>query len=76
MVLGVGLAAFIPLEVAMDPHNQQKYQLKLDEELTKTLQEATAKKVIMQPHVIVKIPAQIHCPTQRSFEIYQTSEIG
>jgi nucleotide-binding universal stress UspA family protein len=38
---------FIPLEVAMDPHNQQKYQLKLDEELTKTLQEATAKKIVV-----------------------------
>lgn len=38
-------AAFIPLAVAEDPHSQQNYHLKLDEELKNTLHEAVAKKV-------------------------------
>lgn len=40
-------AAFIPLAAAEDAHNQQSYQLKMDEEVTKILHEAAAKKVYL-----------------------------
>jgi nucleotide-binding universal stress UspA family protein len=36
---------FIPLAAAETAHNQQSYQLKADEEVTKTLHEAAAKKI-------------------------------
>lgn len=38
-------AAFIPLSAAEDTHTQHTYQLKVDEEVTKILHEAAAKKV-------------------------------
>jgi nucleotide-binding universal stress UspA family protein len=35
----------IPLSAAEDPHNQHTYQIKIDEEVTKLLHEAAAKKI-------------------------------
>lgn len=38
---------FVPLAAAENPVNQQAYQLKLDEEISKLLHEAAAKKVVV-----------------------------
>jgi hypothetical protein len=56
----------------MDPQNQQNYQLKLDEDLTQALHEATAKKVILLPLFIGRTPQlaealPMHACMQRSF---------
>nr|XP_024392306.1 uncharacterized protein LOC112290361 isoform X2 [Physcomitrium patens]PNR42012.1 hypothetical protein PHYPA_016841 [Physcomitrium patens] len=39
--------SFIPLAAAENPHNQHAYHLKIDEEVTKTLHEAEAKKIVV-----------------------------
>jgi len=73
--MGVDCAAFIPLAAALDPQNEHKYQLKLDEELTNALHEATAKKVTMATPLVRDPGPQIHCPMQRSFGMYHTIEV-
>ncbi|XP_024361899.1 universal stress protein PHOS34 isoform X2 [Physcomitrium patens] len=52
---------FIPLAAAESPHNQHAYHLKIDEEVTKTLHEAEAKKIVVVSKLYWVDPKEMIC---------------